>query len=235
MKKPEIIIALDFPNKEAVDNFVDKFPATESLYLKVGMELYYKEGPSIVHHLKEKGHRIFLDLKLHDIPNTVKSAMRNIASLGVNLTNLHAAGGKKMMEAAMEGLLEGSQGNARPILIAVTQLTSTSTAEMNNDQGISGEVADSALHYAKLTKEVGLDGVVCSVHESRAIHDKCGADFITLTPGIRLKGDDANDQTRVATPAYAKYEGSDYIVVGRSITGAKDPFAAYRRVQEETN
>ena len=234
MKTPEIIIAMDLPNKEAVDNFVDKFPATESLYLKVGMELYYKEGPAIVKYLKEKGHRIFLDLKMHDIPNTVKSAMRNVASLGIDLTNVHAAGGQKMMEAAVEGLIEGTPaGQTRPLIIAVTQLTSTSKEVMNNEQGIPGEVAESALNYAKVTKAAGLDGVVCSVHEARTIHETCGEDFIALTPGIRLEGDDTHDQTRVATPAYGKTEGSNYLVLGRSITGAADPYAVYQRVLAE--
>ncbi|MCL1990767.1 MAG: orotidine-5'-phosphate decarboxylase [Defluviitaleaceae bacterium] len=233
MNKPEIIIAMDLPNKRAVDQLINQFPATESLYLKVGMELYYKEGPAIVTYLKSKGHRIFLDLKLHDIPNTVKSAMRSIASLGVDLTNIHAAGGKKMMEAAVEGLMEGSPDGKRPLIIAVTQLTSTSTEIMNQEQGIPGEVADSALNYAKLAKAAGLDGVVCSVHEAMKIHNVCGDDFIALTPGIRLAGDDANDQVRVATPAVAKVEGSNYIVVGRSVTQAESPYEAYRRVQAD--
>jgi len=225
---------MDLPNKEAVDNFVDKFPSTESLYLKVGMELYYKEGPAIVTYLKEKGHKIFLDLKMHDIPNTVKSAMRSIASLDVDLTNLHAAGGKKMMEAAIEGLIEGTPaGKQRPLIIAVTQLTSTSKEVMNNEQGIPGEVADSALNYAKWSKAAGLDGVVCSVHEARTVHATCGDDFIALTPGIRLEGDDTHDQTRVATPAFGKSEGSNYIVLGRSITQAVDPYMIYQKVQAE--
>ena len=234
MKKPEIIIAMDLPNKEAVDKFVDKFPSTESLYLKVGMELYYKEGPAIVTYLKEKGHRIFLDLKMHDIPNTVKSAMRSIASLDVDLTNLHAAGGKKMMEAAIEGLIEGTPpGKNRPLIIAVTQLTSTSKEVMNNEQGIPGEVSDSALNHAKVAKAAGLDGVVCSVHEARTIHATCGDEFIALTPGIRLEGDDTHDQTRVATPTCGKSEGSNYLVLGRSITQSTDPYAVYQRVQAE--
>ena len=234
MSQPEIIIAMDLPNKEAVDSFVDKFPANESLYLKVGMELYYKEGPSIVAYLKSKGHRIFLDLKMHDIPNTVKSAMRSIASLEVDLTNLHAAGGKKMMEAAVEGLSLGTpEGKERPLIIAVTQLTSTSRDVMNQEQGIPGDVADSALNYAKLAKDAGLDGVVCSVHEARTVHETCGADFIALTPGIRLAGDDTHDQTRVATPALGKKEGSNYIVIGRSITGVENPYEVYQRIQRE--
>lgn len=224
---------MDLPNKEAVDQFISQFPKNESLYLKVGMELYYKEGPTIVTYLKEKGHRIFLDLKMHDIPNTVKSAMRNIASLGVDLTNLHAAGGKKMMEAAVEGLILGSQGRKRPLIIAVTQLTSTSKEMMNNEQKIPGEVADSALNYAKLAKAAGLDGVVCAVHEARKIHDACGDSFIALTPGIRLVGDDAHDQKRVATPAFGKEEGSNYIVIGRSITQSDDPYQVYQSVQAE--
>jgi len=231
MNKPEMIIAMDLPNKEAVDKFINQFPESESLYLKVGMELYYKEGPAIVTYLKEKGHRIFLDLKMHDIPNTVKSAMRNIASLGVDLTNLHAAGGKKMMEAAVEGLTLGSSDRKRPLIIAVTQLTSTSKEVMNNEQGIPGEVADSALNYARLAKEAGLDGVVCSVHEVRTVHAICGDDFIALTPGIRLEGDDAHDQKRVATPAFGKEEGSNYIVIGRSITQADHPYEVYQRIQ----
>jgi len=233
MNKPEIIIAMDLPDQTAVDNFVDKFPASESLYLKVGMELYYKEGPAIVEHLKSKGHRIFLDLKMHDIPNTVKSAMRQVASLGVDLTNLHAAGGQKMMEAAVEGLNEGSSGGKRPLIIAVTQLTSASKEMMNHEQGIPGEVADSALNYAKLAKAAGLDGVVCSVHEARKVHETCGENFIALTPGIRLEGDDTHDQTRVATPALGKEEGSNYLVIGRSVTQADNPYDVYQRVQAE--
>ena len=234
MNQPEIIIAMDLPNKEAVDKFVDKFPKGESLYLKVGMELYYKEGPAIVAYLKSKGHRIFLDLKMHDIPNTVKSAMRSVASLGIDLTNVHAAGGKKMMAAAIEGLIEGTPaGQKRPLIIAVTQLTSTSKDVMNQEQGIPGEVAASALNYAKVSKEAGLDGVVCSVHEARTIHETCGDDFIALTPGIRLEGDATHDQTRVATPAFATEEGSNYIVIGRSVTQAEDPYVVYQRVQAE--
>lgn len=233
MNKPEIIIAMDLPNKETVDNFINKFPASESLYLKVGMELYYKEGPAIVSYLKEKGHRIFLDLKMHDIPNTVKSAMRQIASLGIDLTNLHAAGGKKMMEAAVDGLIEGSPDGKRPLIIAVTQLTSTNTEAMNNEQGIPGVIADSALNYAKLSKEAGLDGVVCSVHEARTVHAACGDDFIALTPGIRLEGHDTHDQKRVATPLLGKEEGSNYIVMGRSITQAHEPYEVYKKVQAE--
>lgn len=233
MNKPEIIIAMDLPNKESVDKFISRFPKSESLYLKVGMELYYKEGPTIVTYLKEKGHRIFLDLKMHDIPNTVKSAMRSIATLGVDLTNLHAAGGKKMMEAALAGLIEGSPNGQRPLLIAVTQLTSTSKEVMNNEQGILGIVADSALKYAKLAKAANLDGVVCSVHEARTVHETCGEDFIALTPGIRLEGDDTHDQTRVATPAFGKKEGSNYIVIGRSITQSENPYEVYQKVQAE--
>jgi len=234
MNKPEIILAMDLPNKKAVDNFVDKFPMGESLYLKVGMELYYKEGPAIVTYLKEKGHRIFLDLKMHDIPNTVKSAMRQVASLGVDLTNLHVAGGKKMMEAALEGLTEGTpEGKDRPLVIAVTQLTSTSKEVMNDELLIPGEVGEVVESYAKLTKAAGLDGVVCSAHEVRKIHEICGNDFIALTPGIRLSRDDAQDQARIATPRYGKEQGSDYIVLGRSITQAVDPYAVYKRVQTE--
>ena len=231
--KPEIIIAMDLPNKETVENFIAKFPADKSLYLKVGMELYYKEGPSIVEFLKSKGHRIFLDLKMHDIPNTVRSAMRSIASLGVDMTNLHASGGKLMMEAALEGLNEGSIDGKRPILIAVTQLTSMSEDVMNNELRIPGSVADTVKSYALLTKDAGLDGVVCSVHEARKIHSLCGDDFIALTPGIRLTGDDVHDQTRVATPKFCKDEGSNYLVIGRSVTQASDPYKAYCRIEDE--
>lgn len=231
--KPEIIIAMDLPDKKAVESFISKFPAGTSLYLKVGMELYYKEGPSIVTFLKEKGHRIFLDLKMHDIPNTVRSAMRSIASLGVDMTNLHASGGKKMMEAAIEGLNAGSLDGKRPILIAVTQLTSTGKEAMNNELRIPGEVADTVEAYAQLTKEAGLDGVVCSVHEARRIHELCGEDFVALTPGIRLEGDDAHDQTRVATPKFGRDEGSTYLVLGRSITRADNPHEVYQRVEAE--
>jgi len=231
---PEIIIAMDLPNRDAVDNFMDKFPADEKLYLKIGMELYYKEGPSIITYLKAKGHRIFLDLKMHDIPNTVRSAMRNIASLGVDLTNLHAAGGKKMMEAAIQGLNEGtSEGEKRPLIIAVTQLTSTSKEVMNTELRIPGEVADTVESYAKLTKESGLDGVVCSVHEVQKIHNLCGDDFIALTPGIRLEGDDTHDQTRVATPKFGKEQGSNYIIIGRSVTQSDTPYEVYKRVKQE--
>lgn len=234
MHKPEIIIAMDLPNKGAVDQFIDQFPRHESLYLKVGMELYYKEGPSIVTHLKAKGHRIFLDLKMHDIPNTVKSAMRSIASLGVDLTNLHAAGGKKMMEAALEGLIEGTpKGAKRPLVIAVTQLTSTSTEMMNSELLIPGIASAVALEYAKLTKAAGLDGVVCSVQEAKSVHEACGKDFIALTPGIRLAGDEIHDQARVATPKMAKEAGSNYLVLGRSVTGAENPYEVYQRVQSE--
>ena len=234
MSKPEVIIALDLPSKQAVDKFVDKFPANEPLYLKVGMELYYKEGSSIIKHLKSKGHRIFLDLKMHDIPNTIRSAMRSIAALGVDLTNLHAAGGTLMMKAGVVGLAEGTQaGCERPLIIAVTQLTSTSKKVMNKELGIPGEVADSALNYAQLAKDSGLDGVVCSAYEVRRIHETCGADFITLTPGIRLKGDEIHEQTRIATPSFAKAAGSNYIVIGRSITQAEEPYEVYKRVHAE--
>ena len=234
MSRPELIVVMDFPNKNFVDNFMDNFPTSESLYLKVGMELYYKEGPAIVTHLKEKGHRIFLDLKMHDIPNTVKSAMRQVASLGVDLTNIHAVGGRRMMEAAVEGLIAGTPlGRDRPLLIAVTQLTSMSKEVMNNELLIPGEVSDVVESYAKLSKAEGLDGVVCSVHEARRIHEVCGDDFIALTPGIRLEGDDVQDQARVATPKCAAEQGSDYIVVGRSITQADDPYEVYKRVLAE--
>ncbi len=227
----EVIIALDFPDKQEVENFLKKFPQ-ESLYVKVGMELFYKEGPGIITFLKEQGHRIFLDLKLHDIPNTVKSAMRNLASLGVDMVNVHAAGGRKMMEAALEGLEAGAIGE-RPLLIAVTQLTSTTEAMMNEELRIHGSLQEVVNGYAYSTKESGLDGVVCSVHEVEKIRQVCGSEFVTVTPGIRLADDQADDQVRIATPKVARKAGSSYIVVGRSITRAEKPYEVYQHIQEE--
>ncbi|MGM0971569.1 MAG: orotidine-5'-phosphate decarboxylase [Bacillota bacterium] len=225
MKKKPLIIALDFPGKKEVHHFLQGFE-NEKLFLKVGMELFYQEGPSIVHDLKEQGHDIFLDLKLHDIPNTVKSAMKRLAGLGCDMVNVHAAGGKAMMEAACEGLEAGSTGK-RPSCIAVTQLTSTSEQQMKSDQLIAVSLNESVLHYANLAKEAGLDGVVCSSFEARAISSRIGSSFLTVTPGIRLSSDDSGDQKRVATPEFARMEGASAIVVGRSITRAENPFEKY--------
>ena len=191
----------------------------------------YSFGFEIIREVKAMGHRIFLDLKLHDIPNTVKQAMKNLAKLDVDVVNLHAAGGSAMMKAAIEGLSEGAKDGKRPLCIAVTQLTSTSQEAMNEELCIPGSVQDCVLHYAKLAKESGLDGVVCSVHEAKAIHEVCGADFLTVTPGIRLASDSKDDQKRVATPQYAYEQGCDYIVVGRSITKAADSVAVYHEIE----
>lgn len=224
------IVALDFSRKEDVMNFLDKFK--EPIYVKVGMELTYAFGFEMIREIKSRGHKIFLDLKLHDIPNTVKNGMKNLAKLDVDIVNLHAAGGSAMMKAAMEGLAEGAVNGKRPLCIAVTQLTSTSQEAMNQELLIPGEVKDVVISYAKLAKESGLDGVVCSVHEARGIHEACGADFLTVTPGIRLSDDAKDDQKRVATPAFAKEEGCDYIVVGRSITKSANPLATYHEIEQ---
>lgn len=223
------IVALDFSSKEEVVNFLNKFD--EPIYVKIGMELTYACGLDIVKTVKDMGHNIFLDLKLHDIPNTVKGGMKNLAKLGVNITNCHAAGGVAMMKAAKEGLVQGAQGQDIPMCIAVTQLTSTSKEAMNEELGIDGEVIDCVVKYALNAKAAGLDGVVCSVHEAAAIKAACGPDFLTVTPGIRLATDSVDDQKRVATPAYAKEQGCDYIVVGRSITKSEDPKATYDLIE----
>lgn len=225
----QTIIALDFSSREEVREFLKQFD--KPVTVKIGMELVYGTGLDIVEEVKAMGHDVFLDLKLHDIPNTVKGGMKNLARRGADIVNVHAAGGKKMMEAAMEGLKEGTQG-ARPLCIAVTQLTSTSKEAMNEEQGIPGEVLDSVVRYARCAKKAGLDGVVCSVHEVRAIKEACGNDFLCVTPGIRLADDSKDDQKRVATPAFAKEQGSDYIVVGRSITKAEDPRATFEKIEE---
>lgn len=227
MTEQRPIIALDFPSFEDVKAFLAKFPEEEKLYLKVGMELYYAAGPAIITFLKQGGHSVFLDLKLHDIPNTVKSAMAVLARLGVDMTNVHAAGGVEMMKAAREGLGQG------PILIAVTQLTSTSEEQMKDFQNIQTSLAESVVHYAKKTAEAGLDGVVCSAHEVAVIREAAGQDFICLTPGIRPSGAEVGDQKRVMSPAQARAIGSSYIVVGRPITQAVDPLAAYRSIKAE--
>lgn len=224
------IIALDFPSEEKVFQFLSQFQ--EPLFVKVGLELYLQEGPSIIKKIKAQGHEVFLDLKLHDIPNTVKSAMRGLAKLGVDIVNVHAAGGSEMMKAALEGLQEGTPvGKKRPALIAVTQLTSTSEEQMHQEQKIATTLEESVLNYAKLAKESGLDGVVCSVLEAKAIEKVCGKEFLKVTPGIRLAGGASHDQKRVATPAFAKENGSTHIVVGRAITQANDVVEAYHTVQ----
>ena len=223
------IVALDFSKKEDVLNFLDKFD--KPIYVKVGMELTYAFGFEMIREIKARGHKIFLDLKLHDIPNTVKNGMKNRAKLDVDIVNLHAAGGSAMMKAAMEGLEEGAVNGKRPLCIAVTQLTSTSQEAMNEELLIPGNVKDVVISYAKLAKESGLDGVVCSVHEAKGIHEACGNDFLTVTPGIRLAEDSKDDQKRVATPAFAKEEGCDYIVVGRSITKSEYPYKTYNEIE----
>lgn len=234
--RPEIIVALDFPTGEKALAFLDKFNDVENKpWVKVGMELYYSEGPAILKEIKERGYRIFLDLKLHDIPNTVGSAMKVMAGLGVDMVNVHAAGGSKMMAAAVVGFNEGRENveGEKPLMIAVTQLTSTNQEMMNNELGIPGELADTVVAYAKNAKASGLDGVVCSAWEAGMIHENVGDDFMTVTPGIRLAGDAAGDQSRIATPARAKELGSDFLVIGRSITAAEDPVAAYNRCVAE--
>lgn len=227
------VIALDFPTKETALQFLNGF-SDEKLAVKVGMELYYAEGPAIITSIKERGHDIFLDLKLHDIPNTVKSAMQRLANLGVDMVNVHAAGGKNMMEAALEGLDKGiNSGEKRPLCIAVTQLTSTSEVQMQKEQLIKATLAESVLHYGQLAKQAGLDGIVCSVHEVKEVHNRIDKGFLTVTPGIRFAQDHSGDQQRVATPALARVLGSDFIVVGRSITKANDPKQAYDQILKE--
>lgn len=223
------IVALDFSTREEVMDFLKGF--NEPIYVKIGMELTYACGLDIVKDVRVLGHHIFLDLKLHDIPNTVKGGMKNLAKLDVDIVNLHCAGGVAMMKAAVEGLNEGAVNGKRPLCIGVTQLTSTSKEAMNDELGIPGEVLDCVIKYAKNAKEAGLDGVVCSVHEAKAIHEACGNDFLTVTPGIRLSDDSKDDQKRVATPAFAKEEGCDHIVVGRSITKSENPQQTYLDIE----
>ncbi len=228
------IVALDFSTKEEVINFLKQFD--EPIYVKIGMELTYACGLDMVREVKAMGHHIFLDLKLHDIPNTVKGGMKNLAKLGVDIVNCHCAGGIEMMKAAKQGILEGTPEGQQPAkLIGVTILTSTSKEAMNEELGIPGEVMDTVVHYARNAKEAGLDGVVCSVHEAKAIHEACGDDFLTVTPGIRLAGNSVDDQKRVATPSFAKEQGCDMIVVGRSITKSENPVETYRQIEEEMN
>lgn len=224
----DVIVACDFPSKAETLAFLDGFK-NEKPFVKIGMELFYGEGPDIVREIKARGHKIFLDLKLHDIPNTVSRAMKNLAKLGVDMTNLHAAGGSAMMKAAKEGLAEGANGEA-PILLAVTQLTSTSREMMNTELLIPGEVDDVVGAYALNAKNSGLNGVVCSPLEVSAVHQKCGKEFVTVTPGIRYPSGDIGDQSRVTSPQDAAKLGSTYIVVGRPITAAENPAAAYKQV-----
>ena len=225
-----VIIACDFKDKEETLNFLNKFE-DEKLYLKIGMELFYSEGPEIVREIKKRGHKIFLDLKLHDIPNTVEKAMKSLAKLDVDMTNVHASGTIKMMEAGLRGLTK--EDGTRPILIAVTQLTSTSQEVMEQDLLIKENIEDVVMHYAENSKKAGLDGVVCSPLEVQAVKKKCGKEFLTITPGIRFSEDSKDDQSRITTPAKAKELGSDYIVVGRSITKAENPQEAYRKCVED--
>ena len=228
----DVIIACDFDSKEKVFAFLDKFEnEARKPFVKIGMELYYAEGPEIVREIKRRGHKIFLDLKLHDIPNTVKKSMAVLSRLDVDMTNLHAAGTGRMMEAAIEGLTR--EDGTRPMLIAVTQLTSTDEQTMKEDLLINEPIDKVVLHYASNAKKAGLDGVVCSPLEAGKVHDRCGKDFVTVTPGVRFADGDIGDQKRVMTPAAAKEIGSDYIVVGRPITAAADPVAAYERCVAE--
>lgn len=229
MRETRPIIALDFPTFEDVKAFLALFPSDEKLYVKIGMELYYATGPDIVSYVKSLGHSVFLDLKLHDIPNTVQSAMAVLGKLGIDMTNVHAAGGVEMMKAARVGLGDG------PKLIAVTQLTSTSEEQMRDFQNIQTSLTASVVHYAQKTQEAGLDGVVCSAQEVEVIKQATSHDFICLTPGIRPTGSEAGDQKRVMTPSAARSIGSDYIVVGRPITQSDDPVQAYRDIKAEWN
>ena len=226
----DVIIACDFASKDAVMNFLDKFTDCKP-FVKIGMELFYAEGPSIVKEIKARGHKIFLDLKLHDIPNTVKKSMAVLSGLDVDMTNLHAGGTISMMEAGLEGLTRPD--GTRPLLIAVTQLTSTSQECMEQDLLINEPIDKVVMHYAQNAAKAGLDGVVCSPLEAGKVHELCGKNFMTVTPGVRFADGDIGDQSRVMTPAQAKEIGSDYIVVGRPITAAEDPVAAYKRCVAE--
>ncbi len=226
----DVIIACDFASKADCLSFLDKFTGKKP-FVKIGMELFYAEGPAIVQELKSRGHKIFLDLKLHDIPNTVKKSMSVLSRLDVDMTNLHAAGTISMMEAAIEGLTR--EDGTRPLLIAVTQLTSTDQERMENDLLIKEPIDKVVMHYASNAAKAGLDGVVCSPLEAGKVHETCGKNFLTVTPGVRFADGDIGDQKRVMTPAEAKKIGSDYIVVGRPITAAADPVAAYERCVAE--
>lgn len=226
----DVIIACDFSSAQKTFEFLDLFKGKKP-YVKIGMELFYAEGPSIVKEIKKRGHKIFLDLKLHDIPNTVKKAMSVLSGLDVDICNLHAGGTVAMMQAAIEGLTRAD--GTRPLLIAVTQLTSTNQESMERDLLINRPIDEVVMHYALNAKKAGLDGVVCSPLEAGKVHEACGNEFLTVTPGVRLAGDDKGDQKRVMTPSDARKIGSDYIVVGRSITAAADPVAAYERCVKE--
>lgn len=222
----DVIVACDFASAEKTYEFLDLFTERKP-FVKIGMELFYAEGPQIVKEIKKRGHKIFLDLKLHDIPNTVKKSMAVLSNLDVDITNLHAGGTVRMMEAALEGLTR--EDGTRPLLIAVTQLTSTDQESMENDLLIHEPIDKVVMHYAENAKKAGLDGVVCSPLESEKVHTVCGKEFLTVTPGVRFADGDIGDQKRVMTPAEARKIGSDYIVVGRPITAAEDPVAAYNR------
>ena len=230
MNKRDVIIACDFATAADTLAFLDRFQE-EKPFVKIGMELFYAEGPQIVREISRRGHRIFLDLKLHDIPNTVKKAMASLSRLDVDIVNLHASGTIEMMKAALEGLTRPD--GTRPLLIAVTQLTSTSEERMQKELLISAGLNDTVIHYARNAKEAGLDGVVCSPLEAGMVKEACGKDFLTVTPGVRFVSGDKGDQVRVTTPARAREIGTDYIVVGRPITAADDPVAAYRRCVAE--
>lgn len=227
----EVIIACDFENKEGLNNFLKYFSKEQSLFLKIGMEMYYSEGPDIVRELKEYGHKIFLDLKLHDIPNTVYRTMKVLGKMNIDMCNVHAAGGIDMMRSAKEGLMENARNN--PLLIAVTQLTSMSQGQMTKDLLINEKIEKVISHYAQNAKAAGLSGVVCSAQEAEIIHDVCGKEFITVTPGIRFNDKNEDDQVRVLTPMQARNKGADYIVVGRPITKAKDPRHIYEKCVSE--
>lgn len=227
----QIYLALDFPSWKETKEFLD-FHQMQGVPVKVGMELFYREGPHVIEKLKENNHPVFLDLKLHDIPTTVRRAMRNIAGLGVDLVNVHALGGSEMVQQAKEGLLSGA-GNKETKLIAVTILTSTDRKTMNNDLRLPGNVDKNVVHLAKLSQQSGADGVVCSVHEATQIKAKCGPSFLTVTPGIRLENSETDDQKRIATPAYAHENGADILVIGRSVTKADNPYEAYQQALKE--
>jgi orotidine-5'-phosphate decarboxylase len=232
MNAKDVIIACDFASAEQTISFLDKFEGEERKpFLKIGMELYYAEGNAIVKEIKKRGHKIFLDLKLHDIPNTVRKAMKVLSALDVDMVNVHAAGTVEMMRAAREGLTR--EDGTRPLLIAVTQLTSTSEQTMQQELLIGATIGDTIIKYAQNAKEAGLDGVVCSPLESSIVKEACGGEFMTITPGIRFADSAADDQVRITSPAKAREIGSDYIVVGRPITAAEDPVAAYRRCVSE--
>lgn len=226
----DVIIACDFKNKADTLKFLDNFKGKKP-FLKIGMELFYSEGPEIVREIKKRGHKIFLDLKMHDIPNTVKSAMKVLSGLDVDMVNVHASGASAMMEAALSGLTR--EDGTRPLLIAVTQLTSTDSETLKNELLISSSMEETVMYYAENAKKAGLDGVVCSPLEAESVHKKCGEKFITVTPGVRFADGDIGDQKRVMTPEEAKKVGSDYIVVGRPITRADDPVKAYERCVNE--